>query len=124
MAKKIAKKPVKQIVKKSIKKVQKTPEELFGDWWNKIAEKKVSKIESKWLKENEPNDPEEEGGDHWHVNEMMYSGDASEMTYEIAKEIFILGYKKESWEMTQSDSLYCDLDEVIMMAYEAGKKSK
>lgn len=117
----------KKTSKKSAKKknVPKTPQELFNDWWNKVAEKKVSKIEKKWIKENAPNEPdEEEGGDHWHVNELMHNGDAHEMTYEIAQEIFIIGHKQEPWVMSQSDSLYCDLDEVIQMAYEAGKKTK
>jgi len=97
--------------------------ELFKQWWEKVAEKKVSKIEKKWIKENEPNDPnEEEGGDSWYVNRMMHDGDAHNMTYEIAEEIFILGYNKKKWEPDMSDSLFCDLDNIVAEAYEAGKK--
>ena len=95
----------------------------FDEWWNKIASKKVDKIENKWLKENEPNDPEDDGGgDDWCVNEMMHNGDAHEMTSENAQPIFEMGAKGKSWTMDQSDSLYCDLDEVIIEAYEAGKR--
>ena len=86
----------------------------FDEWWGKIASKKVDKIE---------NDPEDDGGgDDWCVNEMMHNGDAHEMTSENAQPIFEMGAKGKSWTMDQSDSLYCDLDEVIMEAYEAGKR--
>lgn len=94
----------------------------FAQWWEKVASKKVNKIERDWLKENEPNDPEEVGGgDHWCVNEMMHSGDACEITGEIAEEAFNKTAAGEAWEMTQSESLYCSLDGVIMEAAEAGK---
>ena len=124
--KKVVKKKATSKKKTAIKKtVSKTPEELFDNWWVKVAMKKATKIENQWVKDNEPNDPnEEEGGDHWHVNEMMHSGDACEMTYEVAKEIFIKGYKNEPWDMNQADSLYCDLDDIIADAYPAGKSAK
>lgn len=102
-----------------------TPQELFGNWWNKVAEKKVNKIEKKWLKENEPNDPDDDGGgDHWHVNQLMHDGEAHNATYDIAEQAFIKGYNQENWEMDMSESLFCDLDSVIHEAYEAGKKAK
>lgn len=105
------------------KKNVKDPKDLFGDWWSKVAQKKVDKIEKNWIKENEPNDPDDDGGgDHWHVNQMMHDGDATEMTAEIAEEIFLKGYNGEEWTGDMSDSLFCDLDEVISLAYEAGKK--
>lgn len=108
--------------KNKIKKNVEDPKDLFSDWWSKVAQKKVDKIEKTWLKGNEPNDPDEDGGgDHWHVNEMMHNGDASEMTAEIAEEIFLKGYNGEEWIGDMSDSLFCDLDEVISLAYEAGK---
>lgn len=121
----VAKKAKKKVVAKKAKKPEKaSPERLFSEWWGKVAQKKVSKIEDDWVKENEPNDPEDDGGgDHWHVNELMHSGDASEMTYEIAEQAFIKGYNKENWELTQCESLYCDLDSVIEEAYSAGKKA-
>lgn len=122
--KSVAKKPAaKKSVAKKPKKV--APEVLFGEWWGKVAQKRVSKIEDEWVKENEPNDPEDDGGgDHWHVNEMMHSGDASEMTYDIAEQVFIKGYNKEKWQMSQCESLYCELDSVIDEAYEAGRKAR
>lgn len=119
------KKPVLKKKKPAKKAVKKSPTELFSDWWQKVASKKVSSIESRWIKENEPNDPNEDGGgDHWCVNEMMHNGDAHEMTAEIAERVFMQGYNKEKWELTMSDGLFCELDEIIEMAYEAGKNSK
>jgi hypothetical protein len=107
--------------KKTNKKA--TPEELFGEWWMKKASKKVDKIEKKWISSNEPNgDDDEPGGDDWHVNQMMHSGDAHEMTYEIAERVFMLGFKGNKWEPDMSDSLFCDLDDIINDAYLAGKE--
>ena len=95
---------------------------LFTDWFSKKAEKKVFKIEKKWIKDNEPNeDPDEPGGDHWHVNQFMHAGEAYDMTWANAKEAFLAGANGEEWEMTWSNSLLCDLNEVILDAYEAGK---
>lgn len=96
----------------------------FEQWWNKTACPKVEKIQKEWIKENEPNDPdEEEGGDYWCVNNMMHEDDPFEATYDIAKEVFSKGYNKENWSMNQADSLYCELDSIIGEAYEAGVKS-
>lgn len=96
---------------------------IFSDWFAKKSEKKVNKIQKKWIKDNEPNDPDEDcGGDHWHVNEMMHCGEAYDMTWDNAKEAFLAGANGEKWEMDMSNSLFCDLDEVILDAYEQGKK--
>ena len=111
--------------KEPAKKAVKNPQELFSNWWEKVACKKINKIEKDWIKENEPNDPDEDGGgDHWCVNEMMNNGDAHEMTAEIAERVFMTGYNKEKWELTMSDGLFCELDEIVKMAYEAGKKAR
>jgi hypothetical protein len=100
-----------------------TPEQLFGEWWSKKAEKKVSKIEKAWVSSNEPNGEEDEpGGDDWHVNQMMHDGDAHGMTYEIAEQVFLMGFKGEKWEPNMADSLFCDLDDIIFDAYLAGKE--
>ena len=110
--------------KKKAAKKKATPEQLFSEWWNKKAVKKVDKIEKAWLKSNEPNDEEDEGGgDDWHVNQMMHSGDAHELTYEIDERVFLSGFKGEKWKPSMGDSLFCDLDEIISDAYLAGKES-
>ena len=125
MSKKKKTKVKKPSKKSKVKSISKSPKELFSDWWNKIAVKKVDKIEEDWLKKNEPNDPEEDGGgDDWCVNEMMHNGDAHEMTYDIAEQVFMKGCSGEAWEYSQSDSLYCELDDVICEAYNAGKNSR
>lgn len=100
-----------------------TPEELFREWWEKKGEKRVSKIEKAWLKANPPNEDEEDGGDDCYVNEMMHSGNAHEMTWDIAQRAFLAGHKGEKWEPDMGDSLFCDLDIVIQDAYLAGKES-
>ncbi len=105
------------------RKKKATSAELFLNWWDKKAKKRVLKIEKEWIKNNEPNDPEDEdGGDHWNVNQMMHDGDAYNATIEIAEDVFMLGQKGENWEMDMSYSLFCDLDEVIRDAYLAGKE--
>lgn len=94
----------------------------FDDWWSAVAEKQVARIEQEWLKDNEPNDPEEEdGGDHWNANQMMHDGEAHEMTAELAEEVWNKGVAGEEWEMSMEYSLFCDLDDVIAAAYHAGK---
>jgi hypothetical protein len=114
-------KVVKTVAKK--KKTVAKNFKSFDEWWQNVAQKKVEKIENKWLKENEPNNPEDEGGgDHWHVNEMMHGGDASEMTYEIAREAWEKIASGEVWEFGQESSLYCELDDVIIEAAKAAKR--
>jgi len=111
----------KKAKKKTIQK--KISYKNFSDWWDKVGSKEVDKIEKAWLKNNEPNDDEDEGGgDHWHVNQMMHNGDAHEMTYENANNAYEKGLGGE--QMDQGDSLYCELDDVIYKAYEIGKKLK
>lgn len=94
----------------------------FQDWWQKVAQKKVTKIEKRWIKNNKPNDPEEdEGGDYFYANRMMHDGEAHNATYDIAEEVFNKGCKGEDWTMDVSYALFCELDQVIEEAYEAGK---
>lgn len=89
-------------VKKS--KVTENSFASFADWWDKIAQKKVDKIEKDWLSETEPNDPDEEsGGDSWHVNDLMHSGEAHNATYDIAEEVFNKG------KMVKLGSLVCQI---------------
>ena len=146
MSKKKTKKNLKKAIK-SFKKVAKVAKKLkkenkktkvrlntdiklnketvcFEKWWNKTACDKVTKIKEDWVKDNEPNDPDDDGGgDHWCVNQMMHNDDAHEMTYDIVKEVFSKGYNNQHWQMNQGDSLYCELDDIIEEAYEAGKNS-
>jgi len=120
----MSKKKAKKKIAKTAKTVT-TSYKSFDDWWNKVGSKEVDKIEKSWLKTNKPNDEEDEsGGDHWCVNEMMHNGDAHEMTYEKAEHAFEEGLKGKKWTFKQEDSLYCDLDEVTVKAYEAGKTLK
>lgn len=106
---------------KKIKSKAMNCKNLFEKWWS-TASKKVEKIEKKWTKENEPNDPEEEsGGDHWYVNQMMHDGEAYNMTYDSAEEAFQQGFEGQELE---TDRLYCELDNIVSEAYEAGKSKR
>lgn len=107
--------------KKSVKKsVKISPEVLFQDWWGKTGSKKTYKIESAYLKENPDYDPEDDDmTDSGCVHRMMHEGEAENMTYESAEIAFIQGYNKEKFD---AGGLYCELDDVISDAYEAGKK--
>ena len=107
------------------RKKKATPAELFSEWWNKKAEKMVAKIEKAWLSSTEPNgeDDDDEGSISWYVNKMMHAGNAQEMTYEIADRVFMLGLEGKTWKPSVGDSLFCDLDEVVELAYLAGKES-
>lgn len=95
----------------------------FETWWEKSkCTKRVEDFESDWLKDNEPNE-EEEGGDYWHVNQMVHDGEAFEMTYEHAETVFnrVLNEGKEG-QPGQMDSLYCELDDIIWDAGDAALK--
>jgi len=114
--KKTAKKLVKKLAKKSAmpkktaRKKKATPEELFGEWWNKNA-KKVDKIEKAWLKSKL-------------IGRYGFDcGYAHDLTYEIAERVFLTGYKGNKWGLSMEDSLFCELDEIICDAYLAGKES-
>ena len=95
----------------------------FDEWWNLTnCEKKIDKFVKNWLKTNEPNE-DECGGDYWHVNQMVHDGDAYEMTYETAEDVFNRVVSDgEAVKPDQSDSLYCDLDDIIQDCYEFALK--
>ena len=97
----------------------------FEEWWKKNKQqKKVEKFVKRWLKANPPNsEDEEEGGDFWHVNRMIHDGDAEEMVYDTAKDVFDRTLQTgAAGKPDQSDSLYCDLDNIIWEAHEAAMK--
>jgi hypothetical protein len=109
----------KKASKKKASKKKITPESLFQDWWEKKASKKVEKIEKDYLKDNPDYDPEDDDmSDSGCVHRMMHEGEAYNMTYDCAEQSFMQGCKKEEHS---PDYLYCELDEVISEAYEAGK---
>lgn len=120
------KKKIKVAKKKKVatKKATKIPTD-FSTWWEQVGEKKVSKMEKQYLRENPDYDPDEElGGDSSYVHAMYHQGEAHNMTYEIAEEAFNKALNGEEWEMSQSSSLYCELDGVIIEAHEAGLLAK
>jgi len=98
----------------------------FADWWDKSkSQSKTDMYVKKWIKANPPNEDDEPGGDHWHVNQMMHEGEANELCYEIAMEVFNRTLSDgEDAKPTQSDALYCGLDQIIWDAHSAALKLK
>ena len=98
------------------------PQELFDSWWEKVGLKMVEKMESAYLKENPDYDPDDDDmTDGGCVHRMMHEGEAEGMTYDLSQTAFIQGYNNEEID---AGGLYCELDDVVNKAYEAGKKSK
>jgi hypothetical protein len=107
--------------KKSAKPKKKatSPQELFNDWWAKVASKKVEKIESAYLKENPDYDPEDDDmSDSGCVHRMMHEGEAENISYDESQTAFIQGFNNEKFD---AGYLYCELDDIVAEAYEAGK---
>lgn len=97
----------------------------FDSWWEiSKSQNKINKFRLKWLKENPPNPEDEDcGGDFWHVNQMVHEGEADDMCYENAREVFERTLEEgEEGKPTQCDSLYCDLDDIIWDGYNAALK--
>jgi hypothetical protein len=109
-------------VKKEKKTRVKRPATLFDAWWDAYnAQEKIDKFVRRWRKSNPPNPEDEDcGGDHWHVNQMVHTGEADEMCLETARDVFTRTLTDgEDGRPTQLDSLYCDLDDIVDAAYEA-----
>lgn len=110
---------------KKTKKNNNDPKVLFQNWWEKKGGKLVSKMEKQYIKENPEYDPDDEdGSDGGCVHRLFHEGEAYNMTYDIAESVFLKGHNNETWEPNQSDSLYCELDTVIELAYQEGVKCR
>jgi hypothetical protein len=122
----MAKKKTKSVsVKKAPKKIKIDFDLEFGNWWDKNCESKLKKIVKDWKKENPPNEEDDdcEGTDYWCINNAMWNGDFFDGIPESSFEAFKKGAMGKKWEMTQSETTYePDLDNIIIEAYEAGKK--
>ena len=83
-------------------------------------------MEKDHVANNEPNgeDDEDEGSDGWCVNRLFHSGEAGEAAYEKAAVAFEKGMNGLDWELDIGDSFFCELDDVVAKAYEAGKKQR
>ena len=92
---------------------------LFDDWWDEAGADLVSAIEGEYCEQHP--DYDGEGGDASDggcVHVMMHEGEAEGMTYDIALEAFIQGYRGEELDV---DGLYCELDGVVGKAFSRGK---
>lgn len=107
--------------KKRLTKPQKQsdPQHLFQKWWFKAGLKQTEKMVANYLKQNPDYDPEDyDGSDASCVHRMMHEGEAENMIYDAAEEAFIQGFNNQEFN---SSSFYCELDNVVDLAYKAGK---
>jgi len=103
--------------------MNKTTFKDFDTWWAKIAIPKADKIVTKYLKQNPEytEEDKEAWGDSGCVHRMMHEGEAESLLWEICQDVFEKGRNSEDWEMSMGESLFCDLDDITFLAYEAGK---
>lgn len=98
----------------------------FDTWWKEIAEPKMNHFIDTHLKEypNFTEDDVEDYSDFGCVHRMVHNEETHNMLWEICQEVFDKGYNNIEWELNMTDSLFCSLDEVIELSYEAGQKAK
>ena len=98
--------------------------EGFDKWWVEIAEPRMNHFIDNYLKNN-PEYTEEDTGDYTDsgcVHRLVHEGDAPDILWETCQEVYHMGYNDEPWQMDMSQSLFCELDNIIELAYEAGQR--
>ena len=95
----------------------------FDTWWAKVAIPKADKIVTKYLKQNPEytEEDKEAWGDSGCVHRMMHEGEAESLLWDICQDVFENGRNGENCEMRMGESLFCDLDDITFLSYEAGK---
>lgn len=97
----------------------------FDKWWAKVAKPKMDKYIKAYLRNN-PDYTEEDAEDYSDsgcVHRLIHEGDAADVLWDTCQEVFNMGYDDEDWKMDMSQSLFCELDDIIELAYEAGAKA-
>tara|TARA_B100002019_G_scaffold22698_1_gene17260 strand:- start:661 stop:990 length:330 start_codon:yes stop_codon:yes gene_type:complete len=98
--------------------------ETFDNWWAEIAIPRVNYYIDEYLETNPEytEDDIQDYSDSGCVHRMIHEGEAENMLWDICQEVFEKGYNGEEWEMTMGDSLFCELDDIIHLSYEAGQR--
>lgn len=96
----------------------------FDAWWTQIAQPRMNHFIDKYVDEF-PDYTEEDMEDYTDsgcVHRLVHEGEVENTLWEICQEVFELGYEGADWKMSMSDSLFCDLDDIIVLSYNAGQK--
>ena len=98
--------------------------QAFDHWWGEVAQPRMNHYIDGYLNTN-PDYTEEDVEDYTDsgcVHRMIHEGETNNMLWEICQEIFHKGYAGEDWVFDMSDSLFCELDDIIQLSYEAGQR--
>jgi len=98
--------------------------QAFDHWWGEVAQPRMNHYIDGYLNTN-PEYTEEDVEDYTDsgcVHRMIHEGETNNMLWEICQEIFHKGYAGEDWVFDMSDSLFCELDDIIQLSYEAGQR--
>ena len=97
----------------------------FETWWTEIAQPRMNHFIDKYIEEF-PEYTEEDTEDYTDsgcVHRLVHEGEVDNVLWDICQEVFQLGYEGTEWEMSMSDSLFCNLDDIISLSYNAGQKT-
>lgn len=97
----------------------------FDTWWKDVAEPRMNYFIDTHLEEypHFTEDDVEDYTDFGCVHRMVHNGETQNLLWEICQEVFDKGYNGIEWELDMADSLFCGLDEVIELSYEAGERA-
>ena len=97
----------------------------FDTWWKDVAEPRMNYFIDTHLEEypDFTEDDVEDYTDFGCVHRMVHNGETQNLLWEICQEVFDKGYNGIEWELDMADSLFCGLDEVIELSYEAGERA-
>ena len=83
----------------------------------------VDKISSKYRKENPEYDPDMElKNNKDFVHSIYHNYNCYDLTYNLAEYAFNCGKNNSPWSLNNSNTLFCDLDKITILAYKAGNK--
>jgi len=105
--------------------MNKTEFKEFDHWWVSVAQPRVNHFIDGYLDEF-PDYTEEDMEDYTDsgcVHRLVHEGETENTVWEICQEVFEKGYDGVDWSMSMSDSLFCELDNVIELAFEAGQRA-
>lgn len=98
--------------------------EEFDTWWSEVAQSRMDYFIDNYLNTN-PEYTEEDVEDYTDsgcVHRLVHEGETGNVLWQICQEVFEKGHNDENWEMSMSDSLFCELDDIIQLSYEAGQR--
>jgi hypothetical protein len=96
---------------------------LFENWWQNVGYMMVDKISSKYRKENPEYDPNMElKNDRDFVHSIYHNHNCYDLTCNLAEMAFYYGKNNIPWTLNKSNSLFCDLDKVVLLAHKSGDK--